>query len=65
MTMPWLTEVGTIRRQYHKVKPLLNLLRDACLLTEAEERMSVDEPLQRKNSLRVRNGASNSWQDVV
>ena len=41
--------------QYYKVRPLLNMLRDACLLTEPEERMSVDEqmiPYKGKNSLR-------------
>ena len=41
--------------RYYKVRPLLNMLRDACLLTEPEERMSVNEqmiPYKGKNSLR-------------
>jgi len=41
--------------RFYKVRPLLTMLRDACLLTEPEERLSVDEqmiPYKGKNSLR-------------
>lgn len=44
----------TYGRNY-KVRPLLTKLRDACLLTEPKERISVDEqmiPYKGKNSLR-------------
>jgi len=60
--------------RYHKVRPLLTMMREACLLTEPEERMSVDEPLYRIKTAfdnillrKLRNGASKSksWQDVV
>lgn len=41
--------------RYHKVRPLLCMLRTACLMTEPERKMSVDEqmiPYKGKNSLR-------------
>jgi hypothetical protein len=41
--------------RYYKVRPLLNMLRDACLLTEPESKMSIDEqmiPYKGKNGLR-------------
>ena len=40
--------------RYYKVRPLLTRLRDACLLIEPDERMSVDEmiPYKGRNSLR-------------
>ena len=41
--------------RYFKVRPMLTMLRDACLQTEPEEKMSVDEqmiPYKGKNSLR-------------
>lgn len=41
--------------RYFKVRPMLSMLRDACLQTEPEEKMSIDEqmiPYKGKNSLR-------------
>ena len=41
--------------RYFKVRPMLAMLHDACLQTEPEEKMSVDEqmiPYKGKNSLR-------------
>lgn len=41
--------------QYYKVRPFLNILRDACLQLEPKEKVSIDEqmiPYKGKNSLR-------------